>query len=43
MVTPLFDLGVDFGVFDPKIWEFRVRVLVNLVNMLQSISVWKPI
>jgi hypothetical protein len=28
LVAPLFDLGVDFGVFDAKIWVLRARVLI---------------
>jgi hypothetical protein len=32
-VAPRFDSRVDFGVFDPKIHIFWVKVLVKLVNM----------
>lgn len=27
-VAPLLDLGVDYGVFDTKIWIFWTRVLI---------------
>jgi hypothetical protein len=26
-IMPLFNSGIDFGAFDPKIWVFRIRVL----------------
>jgi hypothetical protein len=42
-VAPLFKMGVDFGVFDAKIWVFWTRVLIlttspNLRFHLQGID-----
>jgi hypothetical protein len=39
--VPLFVLGVDFKVFDTKLWILKARVIIEIVVIIKLVTLFK--